>query len=115
MPILSENKNRYPKNWQEIRAKILDRAGHSCEFCGVKNYEIVFRTYKSGKSNLTKIILTIAHLHPPIENCSDENLKALCQKCHLQYDMPIHIANRRKTLEKRKGATLWENVNGALA
>jgi len=36
MPILPENKDRYPANWPEIRQSILDRAGNCCEICGVR-------------------------------------------------------------------------------
>lgn len=31
MPIKPENRARYPENWPEIRAAILERAGHRCE------------------------------------------------------------------------------------
>lgn len=31
MPIKPENRHRYPANWPEIRAAILERAGHRCE------------------------------------------------------------------------------------
>ena len=37
MPIKPENKLRYPANWNEIRAAILERAGNCCEQCKVKN------------------------------------------------------------------------------
>jgi 5-methylcytosine-specific restriction endonuclease McrA len=40
MPIKPENKARYPANWNEIRQQILERAGHCCELCGVKNYAL---------------------------------------------------------------------------
>lgn len=34
----------------------------------------------------TKIVLTVAHLDHQPENCDDDNLKAMCQKCHNNYD-----------------------------
>lgn len=34
---------RYPSNWPEIRALVLERAGHVCERCGIPNYSYVFR------------------------------------------------------------------------
>ncbi len=34
MPIKPENKSRYPKDWPEIRDRILKRAGHRCEHPG---------------------------------------------------------------------------------
>lgn len=39
MPIRPENERRYPPNWREIRAAILERAGHRCEWCGRLNKE----------------------------------------------------------------------------
>lgn len=32
------------------------------------------------------VVLTVAHLDHVPENCSDENLKAMCQRCHNKYD-----------------------------
>ena len=37
MPIKPENKDRYPKDWKQIRARILERAGNCCEWCHVPN------------------------------------------------------------------------------
>lgn len=38
MPIKPENRGRYPKDWKQIRERILLRAGNRCEFCGVENH-----------------------------------------------------------------------------
>ena len=86
MPI---NYADYPDNWNEIRERILKRANHCCEHCGVPNYTV--------KSNGTKVVLTIAHLDHDKENhdVKDERLAALCQKCHLGYDLSRHIENRK--------------------
>ncbi len=102
MPIRPENKNRYPKDWKAIRARILERAGNRCEWpgCGVLNHSIVTRLVKDKEFGLveveTKVVLTIAHIydHNP-ENCEDWNLKALCQKHHNQLDAK-HRANGRR-------------------
>lgn len=48
MPIKPENKKLYPKNWKEIRAKILERADNKCEFCGVPNHIKGIRTFDGG-------------------------------------------------------------------
>lgn len=37
--------------------------------------------------------------HNP-QNNNPENLRALCQKCHLNYDIEHHKQTRRKTREK---------------
>jgi len=116
MPIKPENKKLYPKNWKEIRRQILKRADNKCEFCGVENYAVGFRNDKgefinvckcawhSGMADLSKIvriILTIAHLdHNPTNNNPD-NLRALCQKCHNNYDKQHRAETRRKTKEMR--------------
>ena len=96
MPIKPENKSRYPKNWEEIRVRILKRANNRCEFCGVENHTYRYNP-KTGKD--AYIVLTIAHLDHTPENCSDDNLKALCQRCHNRYD-----AEHRKQTRKGNGA-----------
>ena len=48
MPIKPENAKRYPPNWDELRAAVLERAGHKCEQCGVRNYALGGRT-KDGQ------------------------------------------------------------------
>jgi 5-methylcytosine-specific restriction endonuclease McrA len=76
MPILLENKKRYPVECQ-----------NKCEWCGVENH-----TMRDGK----KIILTIAHLDHTPENCARENLRALCQKCHNGYDAKHRTQTRKR-------------------
>lgn len=111
MPILKENKKLYPKNWQQIRADILKRANNKCEFCGVENYRTGYRD-KAGNfiisegmqqeadsldgERIFKIVLTIAHLDHNPQNNDPENLRALCQKCHLNYDIEHHKETRRQ-------------------
>lgn len=93
MPIRPENKARYPKNWQEIRAAILERAGNCCEFCGVRNH--TYRQNAQGKT--VRVVLTIAHLDHTPEHCDPSNLRALCQKCHNAYDALHRAETRKKT------------------
>ena len=93
MPIKSENKDRYPKDWKQIRASILQRANNRCEFCGVENHTYRFNP-KTRKD--AYIVLTIAHLDHTPENCNPDNLKALCQKCHNTYDARHRAETRRK-------------------
>lgn len=38
MPIRPENRDRYPADWPEIRARIQRRAGNKCEKCRVPNH-----------------------------------------------------------------------------
>lgn len=92
MPIKPENRNRYPKNWKQIRAAILDRAGNRCEFCGVENHTYRLNP-KTGQQ--ARIVLTIAHLDHTPEHCEQDNLRALCQRCHNAY-----VAEHRKQTRK---------------
>lgn len=133
MPI---NYNDYPPNWKtEIRPRILERAGHRCELCGVKNHILILRgewrgtaVYQdedgwiynasnsakiggdyvgevdiTGRRRMTKVVLTVAHLDHNPQNCADENLKALCQACHLRHDHKHHMEKARRTRERKAG------------
>ena len=79
MPIKPENRGRYPADWKQVRARILERAGNACEFCGAANH-------KPHPKTGSRVVLTIAHLDQQPENNAPENLRALCQGCHLGYD-----------------------------
>lgn len=124
MPIKPENKHLYPDNWKEISYRIrFERARGCCESCGMKHWavikrfangswrpltaiewDMVFLRIRNQHSNMTeslkhhgftRIVLTVAHLdHDPTNN-KDENLKALCQKCHNRHDAK-HRAQTRK-------------------
>jgi hypothetical protein len=53
----------------------------------------------------TKVVLTIAHLDHDASNwdVSDERLAALCQRCHLRYDMPSKVNKRKYGKEYKEG------------
>lgn len=62
---------------------------------------------------MVKIVLTVAHLGVPLSDgsagdkrnkadCRPENLAALCQKCHLNYDRDEHIENALKTRYQKR-------------
>jgi hypothetical protein len=53
-----------------------------------------------------KVVLTVAHLNHTPEDCRDENLKAMCQRCHLRYDHDHHQRNAYATRRKGKAALL---------
>jgi 5-methylcytosine-specific restriction endonuclease McrA len=89
VPILPENKKRYPDNWKAIKEGILAECKNKCEFCGVENYAL-----RDG----AVIVLTIAHLDYVPENCARENLRALCQKCHNKHDAKHRAETRKRRL-----------------
>lgn len=98
-PIKPENRARYPGNWKGISHRIrFDRAGGQCECegaCGLHHdhrcEEVHGQPAKWAKG---KIVLTTAHLDHQPENVSDDNLRALCQRCHLRYDAEHHKESR---------------------
>lgn len=104
MPIRPENKHRYPANWdeirKEIRKEILERAGHSCEECGVDNHTIRTTISPGAPPKSVFIVLTIAHLDHTPENNNPANLRAWCQRCHNRYDAPYRAANRKARRER---------------
>lgn len=108
MPIRPENLDRYPKFWPWIRAQVLDRAGHRCEgspdfpFCRAENHQ-------PHPDTGSRVVLTVAHLDHVPENCdgmgpldvalpvAQSNLRAWCQRCHLNYDALHHAQTRYVT------------------
>lgn len=59
------------------------------------------------------IVLTIAHLDHNPENNHPDNLRALCQKCHLNHDKELHKKNAAETRRKKfeSGMTLFQARN----
>ena len=116
MPISKENKTLYLplKERTALRAKILERADHKCERCGVREYAIVthlegggrlesqdpFPSYKAARSHLLElresgyelalrsfvVTLAIAHLEHDPRDSREDVVAALCQRCHLTED-----------------------------
>lgn len=101
MPIKKENKHRYadPKEWIAIRAFVMERAEHNCEFCGVSNY-----SYRLN----SRIVLSVAHLDQHPENNTFGNLAALCQKCHLAHDEPFRMYHAFLTRFNHKHAHTYD-------
>ena len=109
----------YAHNWQtEIRPLILRRAGArpeqnieaSCEWCDSKNHSWERRGNADAR-HFVKIVLTVAHLDQDRENNDPENLAALCQRCHLNWDRPWHLIARSLTQDRKKHQQLLANIN----
>lgn len=132
MPIRHEMRHLYPppREWRELRARILERARHVCECkseCGLghdglsclaPNGATIWRfryndpgagwleAWRPGAEGsptgdldvvdvrFVRVVLTISHRdHNPANN-DPENLRALCQRCHLRYDRLEHARTR---------------------
>lgn len=110
MPIRKENLKRYPPNWKEISARIrFVRADGQCECdgrCGRPHDEgrcAALHGHPHPETEST-VVLTTAHLAEPIEDVRDENLMAMCQRCHNRYDAPARVAGvkARREAERRR-------------
>lgn len=125
MPIKPENKKLYPKDWPDIRKRILERAKNRCELCSVENHAIGYRSdnghfvpvdvakyyedsmFYEEAIKAFKIVLTVAHLdHDPANN-EPNNLMALCQRCHNRHDAKHRASNAVKT---RKAKRAWKGL-----
>lgn len=99
MPI--KDPSRYPANWKEISLSIKIRAGWRCE--GSPAYPGC-RAEHGQPHPITgsRVIITVAHMNHDPSDCTEDNLKAMCQRCHLTYDAPLHARNAAATRRARK-------------
>jgi len=122
MPIKPENKPRYPSNWKEISKKVRSEAGQCCEWCSARNGTWISRKISNpGRfvysrkgfmgdrawRRAIRVVLTVAHMNHTPEDCRLENLRALCQRCHLSYDVRSAVRARQrttKTIERQRAA-----------
>lgn len=117
----------YHPQWSTISRQIREQAGWRCEWCNAPNGESIIRGHDgtwqpwdwtetvsdeeveafAGKPwediRFTRIVLTVAHLDHDKQNNDPANLRALCQRCHLNWDRDLHIANRRANRAARSG------------
>ncbi|AXF51582.1 HNH endonuclease [Mycobacterium phage Constella] len=100
MPIRPENRKRYPPDWREISQRIrFVRAAGRCECegeCGRGTHQgrCPNRHGEPAYGTGSRVVLTTAHLNHIPEDCRDENLRAMCNGCHLHYDKDHHAATR---------------------
>lgn len=94
----------YPPDWKAISRRIrFDRAQNRCEWCGAENQQ-------PHPITGSIVVLTVAHLgvakpdgtpsdRADLADVREENLAALCQRCHLGYDRADNL--RRRMLNRR--------------
>lgn len=131
-PIRPEDLDRYPDDWEEIRAAVAVRSGgrcectgqcgsfHCCGRCGAPNHVLVHRNRDApdnwrrclapdpcvsseGWLPAVQIVLTVAHLDHHPETRDLEKLLHLCQLCHNRLDAPIRAARRSAREAERAG------------
>jgi len=123
MPIVREN---YPENWPEFSKFIrFERAGGRCECagecgadhttasgdprCSALNGQLGFCFRHNGECGHVRIVvLTTAHLWQhgctcePVKCANPKHVKAMCQACHLRYDLKHHVRNAARTRRRKK-------------
>lgn len=108
-------RSKYPPDWAQISLARRQAAGWRCEWCNAAHGQ---PHPKTGK----KVVLTVAHLGTPHADgrpgnkhdkadCRPENLAALCQRCHLNYDRPDHMAKAAATRARKKAARAWAQLS----
>lgn len=96
MPIKPENRARYPTDWREIVERVRERSGDRCE--GSPAYpDCRARNREPHPVTGSMVVLTTAHLDHTPENCAMENLRHMCQRCHLTYDAKHHAESAYMT------------------
>ncbi len=101
MPILPENRARYPRDWR-LRSRFVrfHRAKNRCEWCGAENR-------KPHPITGSVVVLTVAHVFDERPEAAGLlNLAALCQRCHNRHDGRGRLARRRARVEERAGQRL---------
>jgi hypothetical protein len=119
-PIRPENRDRYPADWKQVSAAIKARAAWRCEClgeCGRGTHDgrCANEHGKAAYGSGSIVVLTTAHLDHTPENCDPENLRAMCQGCHLHYDRDHHretaLATRRALRAAQGQGELWEDAS----
>jgi 5-methylcytosine-specific restriction endonuclease McrA len=127
------DRSKYPLDWDAISARIRERDGQRCKWCGLPNGALIMRSLidparyvilkddgihydqdgravrlsempeELDREKYTRVVLTVHHIgvdkpdgtpgdrHDKLD-CRDENLAALCQRCHFKADWDIHFA-----------------------
>lgn len=102
--------NGYPADWTAISRAIRERSGGRCECegeCGLhRTHPGPRRCIEvNGESAVYakgRVILTVAHLNHTPSDCRPENLKAMCQRCHLRYDVDHHKATIQARVRRER-------------
>ena len=80
----SRRRGELPKNWEKLRRQVLHRDAHACVFCG-------------APANHVDHIFPDGPHHP-------DNLRSLCQHCHMARTQQQAVEARQRRYNKRNKA-----------
>ena len=84
-------RSKYPDDWADIALLIKIKADWRCEVCGAEH-----------NPDIPGQILTVHHKDGDPMNCSDENLIAACQRCHLKMEAQLRKRKKKELIEKEQ-------------
>jgi hypothetical protein len=96
------DRSRYPDNWDAIATAIKVAADWICQDCGMQCrrpgelFDTHRRTMSVHHVGAVKDDGSPGDPHDK-QDVRPVNLLALCSRCHLRRDLPIHIANAART------------------
>lgn len=61
------------------------------------------RLSRGGFVKVVRVVLQAAHVNQDATDCRPDNLRALCQACHLAHDERQHVRNAAATRRVRMG------------
>lgn len=101
------DRSKYPDDWEAVSRAIRDRSGGRCECvgeCGLHaDRRCEERHGDHAKWAKGKIVLTVAHMDHDPGHGDPARLKAMCQRCHLRYDLEHHKASAARTRDRKRG------------
>ena len=110
--LMARQKPIYPSNWKEFSQYIrLERAQGRCECsgqCGLhKTHPGPRRCLEQDRTPAVfaqgLVVLTVAHLCTCDPLCAEStHVLAMCQRCHLRMDAPLHRQHRAETRRREK-------------
>jgi hypothetical protein len=103
------NYSRYPDDWDDIALRTKEAARWICQDCGMQ-----CRT-PGEPFDTHRRTMSVHHVGAPKDDgspgdphdkqdCRPANLLALCSRCHLLRDLPIHVANAARTRRAKRVA-----------
>lgn len=102
MPMRTE---AYPANWNDIALAVKVAADWRCQDCGMQcrrpgeKFDTHKRTMSVHHLGATRDDGSPGDMHDKMD-CRPCNLLALCSKCHLARDLPIHMKHAAETQRK---------------